>query len=189
HRQRRHPSARRLRARVAQRASATHHARRHRGAGAALGQRHRRAAVRLARARSARLRSGAATGSAAAHGPDDADRGAHARRYLGFRRGLRLGRPALEKTNEPTAGTIVKRAAFVVLAGFTVVALAADLIASDLPLVCRFQDELHVLPCLLRPAALAGLDNQTLRERAEPLVAPLIPYGPIAQSPGGITEV
>jgi peptide/nickel transport system permease protein len=68
-----------------------------------------------------------------------------------------------------------------------VIAVAADLIASDLPLVAHIDEHLYVLPCVTRPAALAGEDNQSLRARAKWLLAPPIPYGPEAQHPGGVT--
>jgi peptide/nickel transport system permease protein len=69
-----------------------------------------------------------------------------------------------------------------VIAAFALVALLADVLASDLPLLCRWQGELHVLPNVTHPAALAGLDCATMRARATPddwLVAPPVPFGPL----------
>jgi ABC-type dipeptide/oligopeptide/nickel transport system permease subunit len=68
-------------------------------------------------------------------------------------------------------------------------AAGADLFAADLPLACRVTGTTYLLPCLTRPAALKGEDNQTLRARADWLVAPPIPFGPLDQHPGGRTEV
>jgi peptide/nickel transport system permease protein len=75
------------------------------------------------------------------------------------------------------------------LGAFVLVAVAADLLASDRPLIARIGGRTHFLPCLTRSLT---DDNQTLRARLQPgdwLVAPPIPYGPTAQSPGGRTDV
>jgi peptide/nickel transport system permease protein len=76
-----------------------------------------------------------------------------------------------------------------VLIALAALGALADVIASDLPLACRVDGRSHFLPCLLRPAALAADDNQSLRARAEWMIAPPIPYSPLAQHPGGVTEV
>src|SRR5262245_5621472 len=73
--------------------------------------------------------------------------------------------------------------------GIAVVALLADLLASDLPLACRLDGRLYWFPCVTRPAELAAFDNQTLRAHAGWAIAPPIPYGPEAQHPGGATVV
>jgi peptide/nickel transport system permease protein len=67
------------------------------------------------------------------------------------------------------------------------VAAGADLIASDLPLACRVDGALYLLPCLTRPAALASDDNQTLARRAAWRLQPPVPYGPFAEHPGGVS--
>ena len=51
------------------------------------------------------------------------------------------------------------RVGLVLVALQLVIALGADLLASDLPLLARIGGHLHVAPCLLRPDALAGLDR------------------------------
>lgn len=56
--------------------------------------------------------------------------------------------------------------------------LGADLVASDLPLAARLDGRWFVLPCLVRPPALAGLDQQALRERGALVVPTLIAHGP-----------
>lgn len=81
------------------------------------------------------------------------------------------------------------RAGLYTLVGLACVALLADVLASDLPLLARVDGRLYVLPCVFRPAALAADDNQGLRARAELLLAPPVPYGPTAQKPGGVTAV
>lgn len=62
-----------------------------------------------------------------------------------------------------------------------VIAAGADLLASDLPLAARVDGRLHLLPAVVRPAALRGETNQSLAARLGPddwLIAPPIPYGP-----------
>jgi peptide/nickel transport system permease protein len=51
-----------------------------------------------------------------------------------------------------------------VLVLLALVALLADCLASDLPIVVRFQGETYLLPALTRPAALRAQDNQRLRQ-------------------------
>ncbi|MCK9522498.1 MAG: ABC transporter permease [Proteobacteria bacterium] len=61
-------------------------------------------------------------------------------------------------------------------------ALFADLIAADLPIACRLNGELHILPALTRDGALAGYDNQRIAAEVAQnggwTLAPPIPYGP-----------
>jgi peptide/nickel transport system permease protein len=68
-----------------------------------------------------------------------------------------------------------------ILAGFAVVAVFADFLASDLPLVCRWHGAVHVLPNVSHPAALDGLDCTTMRAGAQPgdwMLDPLVAFGP-----------
>lgn len=72
------------------------------------------------------------------------------------------------------------------LAGLCLVALAADLLASDLPLLMRRGGELYVLPAVIQPAALRDQDNQRLRlelsdGEGEWAIYPLCEYGPEQQ--------
>ena len=80
------------------------------------------------------------------------------------------------------------RAALIFLIALGAVALLADVLASDLPLACRVDGQTYLLPCITHPEALLADDNQTLRARAEWLVAPPIPFGPLAQHPGGVSS-
>ena len=82
-----------------------------------------------------------------------------------------------------------ERAGLAILGTLALVAIGADLLASDLPLVCRHEGRLYVLPCLTHPAALADADNQSLaRDAAGWALRPLVPYAPEAQHPGGETR-
>jgi peptide/nickel transport system permease protein len=81
------------------------------------------------------------------------------------------------------------RAGLAVLIALVLVAALATLLASDLPLACRVDGKFYFLPCVSRPLALAGADNQLLRASGAWLLAPPIPYGPDSQHPGGVTQV
>ncbi len=84
------------------------------------------------------------------------------------------------------------RAGLWLAAALVLVALGADLLASDLPLAARVDGTLYLLPCVTRPDALAGDDNQTLARRLRApdwSLATPVPYGPAAQHPGGATAV
>ncbi len=69
------------------------------------------------------------------------------------------------------------------LVGFGLLALGADLLASDLPLAARLDGELYLLPGVTRPARLRAEDLDSLRRKLRPergdfLVAPPVPFGP-----------
>lgn len=67
-----------------------------------------------------------------------------------------------------------------VLALLLITATAADLLASDLPLALRLHGELHLLPCVTRPAALRALDNQRIAAQltaADWAIMPPAPWG------------
>jgi peptide/nickel transport system permease protein len=75
----------------------------------------------------------------------------------------------------------------VLLACVGLVALSADLLASDLPIACRWRGSVYVLPSVTRPAALRGLDCATMKVVERPgdwIVPPLAPFGP-NDAPGG----
>jgi len=86
-----------------------------------------------------------------------------------------------------------RRAAVATLALVAATALFADCLASDLPLAVRVDGATHLLPNLRRPAALAGDDQQSLAARAATsggwILRTPIPYGPLAQHPGGRTDI
>lgn len=58
------------------------------------------------------------------------------------------------------------------------VAIFADLIASDLPIACKIHDSVFILPNVTRPAALEGMDRRALAAEADWLVPPLVSHGP-----------
>jgi peptide/nickel transport system permease protein len=80
---------------------------------------------------------------------------------------------------------VKRRVGLALLTLVAAVALGADLLASDLPLYCRLGGEHFLLPCLRRPPALVGEDQQTLAARGATLVRTPIPFSPLAQRPGG----
>jgi peptide/nickel transport system permease protein len=80
----------------------------------------------------------------------------------------------------------LERVGLAILCVLALAALGADLLASDLPLACRHDDHVYLLPCLTHPRALADVDNQSPFQWA---LRPPIPYSPTAQHPGGETLV
>ena len=74
------------------------------------------------------------------------------------------------------------RAGAVVLAALVFVAALADVLASDLPILCHWRGTVYVLPSVTRPPALAGLDCQGMESARGPgdwLLPPLVPHGPL----------
>ncbi len=73
------------------------------------------------------------------------------------------------------------RAGLLVLACLVMAAVLAEMLASDLPIACRWQGTTYALPNVRRPAALAGLDCQSMRVHAGPgdwRIEPLVAFGP-----------
>jgi len=73
------------------------------------------------------------------------------------------------------------RAGALVLACLALVAVFADVLASDLPIACRWRGVVYVMPDVTHPAALAGVDvSRMQRERApgDWLLPPLVAHGP-----------
>jgi len=73
------------------------------------------------------------------------------------------------------------RAATMVLAVTLLIALAADFLASDLPVLCRVSGQLYVLPNVTHPAGLAGYDCTRISASEGPgdwSVRPLVHFGP-----------
>lgn len=104
-------------------------------------------------------------------------------------RGLPLSQEAKWRRFRQTRGA---RLGLWLLGALVLIAVLANLLASDLPLVARVDGTLYLLPCLTRPLALAGDDNLTLSARlsgSDWSLAPPVPYGPLAQHPGGTTSV
>jgi len=83
------------------------------------------------------------------------------------------------------AASRLARAGALVLGCIALVAIFSDLLASDLPLLCRWNGATHVLPNVTRPAALSGLScvrMTQLRKAGDWIVAPLVAFGPAEKS-------
>jgi peptide/nickel transport system permease protein len=68
-----------------------------------------------------------------------------------------------------------------VLAAFVLVAAFADVLASDLPILCRWRGAIYLLPDVTHPAALDGLDCAQMKREALPgdwQIEPLVASGP-----------
>jgi peptide/nickel transport system permease protein len=69
------------------------------------------------------------------------------------------------------------RVAAIIVAMFVLAGIFADILASDLPIVCGLHGDVHVLPCITRPSALAGWDNARIKS-AGWSIAPIVAFGP-----------
>lgn len=68
-----------------------------------------------------------------------------------------------------------------ILIFFAALAVFADVLASDLPIIMRFDGQLYILPAVTRPRALADMDNQRLNREmkaADWAWMPLCEFGP-----------
>ena len=95
----------------------------------------------------------------------------------------------LERQAGPLARSLARRAlarprarwSLAVLGALIALAAGADLLASDLPLLLHMRGQLHVLPCVVRPAGLRALDNQRIAAQLTAddwMLLPLSPWGP-----------
>jgi peptide/nickel transport system permease protein len=69
-----------------------------------------------------------------------------------------------------------------VLAAFALVAALADVLASDLPIACRWRGTVYVLPAATHPAPLEGIDCARMRAQASAgdwTIEPLVAFGPL----------
>lgn len=74
----------------------------------------------------------------------------------------------------------VNRLAMGIAFGIVLLAISADFLASEQPILVRFRGELHWFPNLYTPATLRIFDNQTLRDAMAPgdwAFVPLVPWG------------
>ena len=72
-------------------------------------------------------------------------------------------------------------AGVIAIACLVLVAVFADLLASDLPIACKVQGSTYVLPNVIRPAALREYDCSRIATEKDPsgwAVYPLVPFGP-----------
>jgi len=77
------------------------------------------------------------------------------------------------------------------MACFALVAIFADLLASDLPIACRLHDRTFILPNLTRPPALAPYDCQRTEDElgeGDWALYPLVRFGPTQTSARGRIE-
>jgi peptide/nickel transport system permease protein len=68
------------------------------------------------------------------------------------------------------------------------VAIFADVLASDLPIACRLHGSVYLFPAVTRPAGLAGWDNTRIAAEKRPgdwSISPLVPFGPKETSTHG----
>jgi peptide/nickel transport system permease protein len=73
------------------------------------------------------------------------------------------------------------RVGAVIFACLALTAIFADLLASDLPLACRWRGVTYILPNVTRPPALAGETCSRMQATREPgdwTLDPLVPFGP-----------
>lgn len=73
------------------------------------------------------------------------------------------------------------RVGIVVLGCVALVALFADVLASDLPIACRFHGATYLFPDMTHPAALSSYDNARLDAERSPgdwAIHPLVAFGP-----------
>jgi peptide/nickel transport system permease protein len=69
-----------------------------------------------------------------------------------------------------------------VLAAFVLMAALADVLASDLPVACRWHGTVYVLPAVTRPVALDGVDCSQMRRQpmaGDWKIEPLVAFGPL----------
>jgi peptide/nickel transport system permease protein len=74
------------------------------------------------------------------------------------------------------------------LACLALVAIFADVLASDLPVACRFHGHVYLFPAIAHPAALVAYDHARLAAERGPgdwFLEPMVPYGPQQTSTGG----
>jgi peptide/nickel transport system permease protein len=84
---------------------------------------------------------------------------------------------------------LAARIGAIALACLTMVSVFADVLASDLPVACRFHGTVYLFPAISHPAALASYDHARLESERGPgdwSLEPLVPYGPQQTSTGGV---
>lgn len=81
------------------------------------------------------------------------------------------------------------RVGALVLLVLAAVAASANLLASDLPVACRWKGTLYVLPDVIRPAALSStdcLDMERDRSPGDWTIEPLVPFGPAEEDAAAV---
>lgn len=98
----------------------------------------------------------------------------------------RMSRPPREEIQVQARVTNLQRnraarLGAIALACLAMVAVFADLLASDLPIACRYRGHVYLFPAITYPAALASYDRATRDADRRPgdwFVEPLVEYGP-----------
>lgn len=108
-------------------------------------------------------------------GPDDIDDAVRSRRTapkvpppLG---GVRWGARGILRSRFGSAGLLV-------VAFLALVAIFADVLASDLPVLCKVDGRVFLFPNVTRPVELTSRDADTLARATEWSVGPLVSHGP-----------
>ncbi len=96
------------------------------------------------------------------------------------------GRPApregIEASFPVALASRLGAAGLIVTSLLVLVAVFADLLASDLPIACRHQGRLFLFPNVVHPAELSGTTNDRLREQDSWALFPLVAHGPHAST-------
>lgn len=75
------------------------------------------------------------------------------------------------------------RAGVLVLSLLALIAIFAELLASDFPIVCTVDGTVYVMPAVTHPASLTGLDNQQISaQNAGFALYPLVRHGPTRET-------
>lgn len=83
-------------------------------------------------------------------------------------------------------------AALVVLSCILLVAVFAEILASDLPIACKFHGSTYFLPNVAHPQKLASYDNQRIESESDEgdwAIYPLVRFGPTQTAAGGEIHV
>ena len=82
----------------------------------------------------------------------------------------------------------VARLGALALACLALVAVFADVLASDLPIACRFKGNIYLFPAITEPTALVSYDHERLQAERSPgdwAISPLVKFGPQQTSTHG----
>jgi peptide/nickel transport system permease protein len=96
------------------------------------------------------------------------------------------------ETRAPIAVTRLGAAGLLVAAMLVLVAVFADLLAGEMPIVCKIHGSVLLFPNVTQPAELASMDATQIKGEADWSVFPLVAHGPTRTSesklaaPGGI---
>lgn len=117
-----------------------------------------------------------------------------AKRHISAPPSVRVYRPTAFALTIALSQLRQSKLAFVgatVIACFALVAVFADLLASDLPIACHVRDETFILPNLTHPSALAAYDCERVEDElalGDWALYPLVRFGPTQTSARGRIE-